>query len=200
MNFIYHHKRVLDSVVFGEVMASPAFADPDLKAEYSWLEKQVGFYPLFLAVGETEQDICMTGYNNNWRRVISSEIVGRDARGNCIQKNILRAAGEFPNYVLFSFENVEGVFMDYINWHLVLNSSHNNYQMTEYEKRLIFKPSWTKSRWLRKATERPHTVQFVTERLCLPDAGRIWTHNSKTKLRLEKMGFRNVAVKQISVE
>ncbi len=57
----YHHCRSLKSIVHGEVRASPEHAD-EFKDSYAWLEKQVGFYPIFLAVGTTEEDIRMAGY------------------------------------------------------------------------------------------------------------------------------------------
>jgi hypothetical protein len=164
------------------------------------VRKKVGFYPLFLAVGTTEEDIRMTGYQNQWAKVIGSKIVGRRNDGTYIQRNILRRKGEFPNDVLFSFEDVDGKFMDYMSWHLVLNASYKNYQMTDYEKGLIFKPSWPKSKWLKKAREDPHSVQLVTSTLYLPEAGRIWVRNRQTKNYLESMGFENVEVRRLFLE
>ena len=38
------------------------------EAAYQWLEHEVGFYPLFLAVGGTLDAISMTGYQDQWRR------------------------------------------------------------------------------------------------------------------------------------
>lgn len=174
----YHHCRSLDSAVYGRVEASPEHADQDFKDAYSWLEKEVGFYPLFLAVGTTDEDIRMTGYQNQWRKILS----------------------DGPNDVLFSFEKVEGVFMDYGYWHLVLNSSHKNYQMTDYEKRLIFKPSWPKLKWLKNVEKKPSSVQLVTRSLHLPDAKRVRVRNQQTKKLLEFRGFENVEVRRIILE
>ena len=64
----YHHCRSLDSVVYGTVEASSEHADEYLKDAYSWLEREVGFYPIFLAVGTTNEDIRMTCYQNQWKR------------------------------------------------------------------------------------------------------------------------------------
>jgi hypothetical protein len=180
----------LESVVFGEMKADPKHSDKDFKDAYRWLEKEVGFYPLFLAVGSTEEDVRMTGYQNQWRRLLST---GPDG-------NTYRKKGDFPNFVLFSFENVEGIFTDYAAWHLVLNSSYNNYQITEYEKRLIFKHSWVRSRLVRKARKEHHSVQLITPKLYLPDAGRVWVRNQETKKGLESKGFENVKVKRLSLE
>ena len=197
---LYHHSRPLKSVVYGKVEASPEHADEFLKDAYSWLEKEVSFYPLFLSVGRTDEDIRMTMYQRQWAKVIGSDIVGRRNDGTYIQRNILRKKGEFPNEVLFSFADVDGVFMDYVNWHLVLNSEHKDYQMTNYEKRLIFKPSWPKSRWLRRAKDDPHSVQFVTPGLYLPEAERIWVRNKPTRTLLQSMGFEKVEVKRLLLE
>lgn len=37
---ILHHSRNLNSIVFGEVKASPEHYDPDFKDAYLWLENQ----------------------------------------------------------------------------------------------------------------------------------------------------------------
>ena len=211
---LYHHCRSLESVVFGKVKANPKYSDPDFKDAYLWLKGEVGFYPLFLSVGTTYDDILMTGYPNQWRKIISTKIVGRRGNGTYIQKNVLRKKGEFPNDVLFSFEELrcpfsmprntirsiqlrcpmEWAFMDYGYWHLALGSYRD--KITDYEKRLIFKPSWQKSKWLGKAKKISQSVQLVTQSLYLPDAQRIWVRNKKTKKVLEGMGFDNVEVKR----
>ncbi|MEK6846302.1 MAG: hypothetical protein AABY26_06065 [Nanoarchaeota archaeon] len=186
----YHYCVSLEGVVYGEVRANSEYADPCFKDAYSWLEKEVGFYPLFLAVGATEEDIRMTGYQNQWRRILSGGSNGKTYR----KRRIL------PNEVLFSFEEIDGVFMDYGYWHIALNAAHNNYQITDYEKKLIFKPSWSKSDWLRKARKTPHSVQLVTPKLYLPDAHRVLIRNQQTKKLLESMGFDGVEVGRIVLE
>jgi len=186
----YHNCIDLENTIYGELESNIKYSEPDYKKAYSWLEKQVGFYPLFLAVGETEEDMRMTGYQNNWRRLI---LMSRNG-------NEYRKKGEFPNLVLFSFEEVDGVFMDYDAWHFVLNAGYKNYNMTDYEKRCLFKPSWSKSKWLRKAKKEPHRVQLAAPKLYLPDAKRVWVRNKKTKRLLGDMGFESVEVKRIKIE
>lgn len=186
----YHHSMDLEGVVFGERLPDPNHAAESwLLPAYRWLEQEVGFYPLFLAVGETEADIFMTGYRGQWRRVTAWSSKG----------NTYRKKGEFPNYVLFSFAAVYGIYMDFHNWHIAINATVNNGGVTDYEKRLIFKPSWPRSKWLRKARKDPGSVQLVTPRLYLPDAKRIWVRNQPTKKALETMGFRHVAVRRLHV-
>ncbi len=185
----YHHCRSLDSVVYGRVKASPEHADEDLKEAYLWLKKEVGFYPIFLSVGTTDEDIRITGYQNQWRRILSEGPNGKE----------YRKKGDFPNDVLFSFEDIEGVFMDYDYWHIALNAGHKNYQMTDYEKRLIFKPSWSKSKWLGRAGKDQHSAQLVTPELYLPNAEIIWVRNQQTKRLLISMGFDNVESRRLEL-
>ena len=155
---------------------------------YKWLEQQLGFYPMFLAVGSTEDDIRMTGYQNQWRRLL----VEADNRGDDQHKK------NIENIVLFSYRdlpNPDGVFTDYQYWHIVLNSQHNNYRITEREKSWIFKSSWSKSDWLRHAKRNPHSVQLVVPFLDLTAADQITVRNKGTKRCLEGIGFGNVEVR-----
>lgn len=161
----YSHCRSLSSVVHGEIKANPRYAEKDFKKAYSWLEREVGFYPLFLAVGTTYEDLRTTGYLDN------------------------------SENVLFSFEEVQGVFMDFITWHIALNSRHNNYKLTDYERRLIFKYSWSKSKWLAKAKKEPGSVQLVTPKLDLTAAKRISVKSNKIKRVLTSLGFNNIEVR-----
>lgn len=186
---LYHHCRPLNSIKYGEIKSDPSYADPDFKEAYKWLEKEVGFFPLFLAVGTTEDDIRSSGYDSNWRRVLSE-----GAEGKKYAKK-----GEFPNDVLFSFENADGVFIDEVLWYNVLNSGYRNYQITNNERKSLFKKSWPKSRWLRKIREEPHSVQLIASNLYLPNAKRVWVRNQSTKKILESMGFENVEVKRLRV-
>ena len=192
----YYHCRSLRSVVWGEIKANPRYFDSYLKEAYFWLRNEVGFYPLFLAVGSTEEDIRMTGYQNQWNRIMGTKISGKRKDGTFIQKNILRKIGEFPNDVLFSFEEVDGVFMDYGYWHLAFNPRTIE-TISDYEKRLIFKPSWDKPKWLKKAKNESSSVQLVTPSLYLPNAKRIFVRNKKTKKVLEEIGFKGIEVKRI---
>ena len=191
MTLLYHHCIDLEKIIFGEIKGDIKHSeDDDFKKAYKWLEGEVGFYPLFLSVGATEEDMRMTGYQNQWRRLI---VMSKE-------RNEYRKKGEFPNYVLFSFEEVEGVFMDFDNWNLyALNNCMNNKPVTDCGRKIIFEKFWTKSRWLRRVKRNPGTVQLVTPKLYLPDAKRIFVRNKKTKELLESKGFRNVRVKRIPV-
>ena len=184
----------LEHVVFAEIFRNEKQVDVDdlyfFKDAYKWLEKEVGFFPIFLAVGTTLNDIRMTGYQGQWGRFLSwsPEEGGK-----------YRKKGEFPNRVLFSFDEIDGIYMDFDAWHLVLNSQHNNYQLTEYEKRLMFRYSWSKADWLRRARKDPESVQLVTPKLDLRKSKRIEVRNKSTKKKLEEIGFTNVKVNRITL-
>lgn len=192
---LYHHCRLLESVSYGEIVADSTYSNPDFKEAYGWLEKEIGFYPLFLAVGISENDIRMTGYQNNWRRFIGTEKI---EDGKLVRK--YRRGGEFPNEILFSFKLVDGIFMDYDYWHIALNAVGYKDIITDHEKRLIFKPSWRKTQWLNKAKYEPHSVQLAAPRLYLPAASLISVRNKSTQLMLKMRGFQNIEVRRIRVE
>lgn len=179
---LYYHCIDLKNVLYGEIKADPNYSAQEFQKAYSWLEKEIGFYPLFLAVGKSKEDIRTTGYQNQFRKLL-----------------LKYPKEETANYVLFSFKNIEGIFMDYEYWHLVLNAGYKNYQITDYEKRLIFKPSWSKSKWLGKASKKPSSVQLITEKIYLPNASKILVRNNKTKKYLYKIGFNNIKVKRLKL-
>lgn len=193
---MYHHSRPLETVRHGVIRPDPEWVDPEwpeLTAAYRWLEQEVGFYPLFVMVGDQECCIAMTGYAYQWQRKLS-----QDENGNWIY----RKKGEFPNYVLFSFEKLDGVYMNLSYWDVVLTAAlnHRLETITAQDKRILFKYSWPKSRWLRKVSQPDHQpVQMVVPELDLRKANQVWVRNQPTKRQLESMGFENVEVKRIKV-
>ena len=168
----------------------------DIKAN-NWLKNEVGFYPLFMAVGGTLDDLYPTGYSDNWRVTISSWF-DKEQNKMCYTKT---KKGEFPNQVLFSFKNIDCVFMD-CDWWIVTAYSNvmNEFETTSQNKKRVFKYSWNRSNWLRRAANDSGRVICVVPQLDLRQADRIWVRNQKTKKILDKMGFRNVFVKRIPVE
>lgn len=197
---LYHHGRDLESVIYGEVKPNTRYVeDKWFLGAYKWLEKEVGFFPLFLAVGEDHyKTIAMTGYQDNWRRLLSYTLTDRGRRIGVDY----RKKGEFPNKVLFSFDELDGIFMDFDYWHIVLNASPD-YKIKKKHKRWIFKPFWSKEKWLEKSRRKEWVkwdVQMVVPSLYLPGAKRIWVRNKKTKKYLEETGFENVEVRRLKVE
>ena len=181
-------------VKHGTILADPSFSYPGFMPAYEWLDDELGFFPLFCAVGVSDAVIMMTGYADNWRVLTGGEFVfGK-------YQKIYRREGEFPNLALFSFEHVEGVFMDFMSWHIALNACMNGRTVSNAEKKMIFKPSWTKSRWIRASLHETHRVQLVTQELPLDTALKVRVRNSTTRHLLEGMGFRNVTTLRTPVD
>ena len=178
---MYHHSRTLDSVVFGEVKASHKYTNKYDKAAYSWLADNVGFYPLFLAVGQREDDLWRTEYDRQFKRY---------------------EKGKYPNEVLFSFRHVQGVFMDAEYWNIQLMTNFAEESPTQRDYRWTLKPQWHNDpdKWLRLANRSDSRgVDLVVPSLYLPDALRVWVRNKPTKTLLEELGFTNVEVRRIKV-
>lgn len=189
-SLLYHHARPLEFVAHGTVVQKMGI-DDDFDSSYRWLEKEVGFPPLFMAVGKSEEDIRMTGYPYQWARLLSWS-----SRGSTYRKK-----GEIDNQVLFSYSDVpNGVFTDYNDWHIVLNSAHKNHNLNKWEKKLLFRPTWDKEKWLSQAEKKPHSVQLVVPELDLTKAEAIWVRNKETQEKLQKMGFGNIEIKRMLVQ
>ena len=90
--------------------------------------------------------------------------------------------------------------MDFDYWYIVLNSYHNDYQISRLHKKWIFKYPWGRSDWMKKARKDPHSVQAVVPSLDLTKADLVSVRNHQTKLELENMGFNNVEVRRISIK
>lgn len=178
----FHHCIPLNQMIYDIIYPDEQHSEPYFIPAYKWFEKEVGFYPVFLAVGSTTEDIRMTGYMNNWRRIKGNKPIHRN-----------------ENLVLLSFGDVEGVFSDYDFWHIPLNMRNSEYPITEYERKLIFKKSWNRSRWINYAKKSPHRVQLCTPLLDLRRAARVWVRNRNTREVVEEMGFTNVHVQSVSV-
>jgi hypothetical protein len=195
MKVWYHHIVPFHRVKYDVIVPVREYSDDQwFIPAYEWLHDRLGFWPLFVAVG-IPSDVSMTGYQSNWRRFLGGTFQGKRYNKIYVKK------GEAPNYVLFSFRHVEGVFTDYMSWHFVLGARGNRPQedVTDNECRQLFKKSWPRSRWLHKARKERSEVQLIAPSLDLRTACRIWCRNKATKKALEKMGFRNVRVKRIPV-
>ena len=200
-----YHGMPFAQVKRGLLIPDPVYSDEDFLPAYRWLEKETGFYPLFLAVGTVEEAVYVTGYSNQWRVYIGSE----PGEGGTWRK-VYRKAGEFPNYVLFglplsalagnSAESFSAVFTDYQWWHAVLNDCLNGSAVGQQVRRFLFKKSWPRSKWLSTAAKDGHLVQVVAPQIDLDQAAFVWARNQETAKALRQMGFANVQVKRLLVE
>lgn len=189
-NTVFHHSRPLETVKYG-VVTQKMGLDSDFDGAYEWLAKEVGFNPLFLAVGSSTEDRRMTGYQDQWTRKIPDWPNGMK----------YREKGDIPNKVMFSFADLpSGVFVDYDYWHTVLNSQNTNYDVNRWVKKLLFRPTWDKEKWIGWANENPHSVQYVVPELDLRKADEIWVRNKITQNTLSNMGFENAEIKRIPVD
>lgn len=192
----FHHSRPLDLVSYGVVRPiSPleyGRSDPDISEffehDYQWIKDKIGFYPIFLSVGRTNEDLDMTGYSDQWRRVLSK---GKD-------HTEYRKKGQFPNEVLFSFAQTppQGVFTDYDNWHMIQFYGPNREMPTRIYQSIL-RPSWNRNDWVTFAKKYPNSVQLLVPSLDLRQANAVFVRNRNTKERLEAMGFNNVKVARL---
>jgi hypothetical protein len=190
---LFHHCISLDAVRFGTIRPERKFSDPEFLPAYEWVEEIIGFFPIFYAVGQINAALPMTGYADNWRYLTGGEMV------NGIYQKTYNRKGNFPNLALFSFDTINGIFMDFQSWHIALNACMNGGNVTPAEQRMIFKPSWSRSRWIRAALNGTHLVQLIAPELPLPLAKRGYVRNTKTKRIVERMGFPDITIKRVKV-
>ena len=184
----------LSQVTCGTVRADPAYsADTYLLPAYEWLAEQIGFFPHFVSVGNSERALYQTGYQDNWRVWTGGDIIQGENRKN------YRKKGEFPNLVLLSFDYLEGVFMDHMSWHIAINACTNGKSVSTREMKMILKPSWTDRHWLRAAMK-THSVELLIPEIPLDKAAGVRVRNLSTQKLMEKKGFRNVKIARIPVE
>lgn len=190
---LFHHAIPFTQVRYGSIRADPAYSlDTDFLPAFRWLAGKIGFFPHFLSVGCDESAIRRTGYGDQWR-----VLIGRDVEGET-SRRIYRKSGEYPNTVLFSFDDLDGVFMDFMSWHIALNNCAGGRTVSDRETRMILKPSWTRRRWLCAAAG-THAVDLLTPDLPLDAAVRVWVRNRDTRYALVEMGFRNVEVVRLKI-
>ncbi len=190
-----------ERVKYGTIRPALRYTESWLKSPCLWLSQELGFYPLFLAVGFKDWQLRMTGYQDQFRRWIGT---------NAQRQRLYRKKGEFPNYVLFSFDEtdiVDGVFLDECAWSVfILNPflAKRPEAIKKTDLKMVFKRSLGKADWLRIATTgkyRGYTtgVNLIVPALDLIKAKRVWARNQETGQALVSMGFRNVAVKRLNL-
>jgi hypothetical protein len=215
---LFHHCRDLTHVEFGvvrqarvsNILPRPERAPSDRlernhwfeekfdwEPAYDWLGQQVGFYPLFLAVGSTDDDRRMTGYQDQWRRLL----------GHGTEDKVYRRRGEAPSRCLFSWAHMpqDIVFLDYGYWHVVLNSVVPNPRQYEcdqprvelprwFDERSLFRRSWRASDWLRRA-RLSGGIQAIAPSLDLSTADEVWCRNLEARERLVSLGFAEARIR-----
>jgi len=197
---LYHRCDKLEDVVYGDIAGSKEFFNPELHDKefeeyYSWLSKLVGFHPLFASVGNDIEDIRLTGYQYQWQ-VVTSYTYDKKGRKKTIEK---RKKGEFPNYVLFSFDKLEGEFISSREWgHVICVRACEDY-IKEFRKLLLLQPDWNRELWEERAIDEPGDVQLLAKKIDYRKAKRVWVRNKSTKKKLEEVGFAGVEVHRVDV-
>lgn len=187
----------LRRVKYACVLPNPKYSVEDFRASYYWLERELGYYPFFLAACEDTQTIyTMTGFNACFKTRTTGYDSKRKKLVNC------RARDKGPQSVLFrysrnSFEQLH--HQDYDAWHMVLNHRGELLQQTPKDsrrlrlvKRILLKPSWTDEDWHHKSRTNCHSVQATVPMLDLRKAEAVYCTTQKSKTYLEQLGFQNV--------
>lgn len=209
----YHHARPLIHVRHGvvvpvretDVLPAPSCAPGGdgcdmtdewhgalhMEAAYRWLAERVGFWPLFLAVGDSDDDRRLTGYQQQWSR--SPYLSPEPPR----------------DQVMFSWSTTPAfaVHCCYPDWHIVLNSVCKGPRLHDFRvesgyRRLeswVLHPSWGDRDWRRRAIRRPGSVQAVAPMLDLGCADEVWAPSKTVARELTRLGFDHVAVKRLRV-
>jgi len=191
---LFHHCMPLSQVSYNTIPANPAYSTESfLLPAYEWLAEQIGFFPHFVSVGMNRDALYRTGYQDNWRVRAGGEFF------NAQYRKTYRKRGEFPNNALFSFDNLEGIFMDFDYWHIAINEITNGGNVSKREMNWILKPTWTRKRWLRAATDQTHPVDLLVPAIPLYKSVKVRVRNRATQKILETMGFHNVEISRLRV-
>lgn len=198
---MYFHAMPLKNVRYALLKASAAYSSKFYQRAYFWLEQQLNYYPLFLAVGaDTSTPYEMTGFSENFKTRVCGYSQRKQKLVNCRNPETL------PNIVLFRFERsaFETLhYQDYDAWHGILNTysygateadwtSPKSIRLVRRLSPIIFKPNWSESDWLKKVETDPGTVQAVTPCLDLRLAARVYCKNQKTRKYLQNLGFTSI--------
>lgn len=196
----YWHCMPVNLISGPVLVPEPKFSDSDYLPGYKWLEKRIGYFPLFMAAGNEDSAPYNAGYNNQWRVVLSSRYCKKKKRVIAISR---RAKGDVLNFAMFRFDKLPEVccFLDSSWWSVGVLTPHlNNEVPRESEVRCVLKRSWSHARWLREIKNDKISAELVVPKLDLRDAVEVWVRNKKAKAHLEKLGFKNVQVRRIPVE
>lgn len=147
----------------GVLIPDPRYSSESLRPAYRWLESEIGFYPLFLAVGN-EEAVYATGYR---------DLIDRRR-----------------DLVLFGMplDAVQGVTIHAGLWNRVIGDICSGYEPSQRHARLCFRRWWSRARWL-AAAQNGNLVQMVAPQIDLAHATLVWAQDEQTTENLQLMGF-----------
>lgn len=226
----YHHARPLEFSAYDLILPQRRITyepeDEYPEKIFSWLEERLGFYPLFMAVGRTQTDRYMTGYQTQFDRRLLNQ-------GAVVENNL----------VLFSYQKPppRGIYTDYHIWERDfyindIDDFTDNRRINLYETMLtkrvqageltedeaqtklfayidnlpltsvtksaissLFRPSWNHNDWVSYANRNPHSVQYVVPQLDLRDADLVVVRNKETEKEMKNRGFSHVVVERTNM-
>jgi hypothetical protein len=182
------HSLPFSSARFGEITADPSFTSEYWLGDFRWLEKQIGFYPLFLAFGNNYA-VENTFYHGaeprcwHWSRHRILSIFEFDVLENAVFT-------DFDEWVNGRWEPEDGETD--LSPEMEMETAA---QREWYEE--FFKPSWTREQWFEKAADDCTSVQILVPRLDFRKASQFWTRGPGLCRRLHSMGFSNARVRKI---
>jgi hypothetical protein len=194
-----YHCIPLEQVVFDLIVADPKYTNDDTDcSSYTWLAGQVGFYPIFVALGNKDI-IGMTRYHCQFSKP------GPKWEYRIGENKPVRIVAEKPrlsfNYVLFEFPlsalSDRVVFTDYSYW-CTINGDFADTERNPVSVKRTFKRSWSRRRWLEYASAPGWNwnVQPIVPVLDLRLCKRVWVRNERTRNKVERMGFQNIGIKR----
>jgi hypothetical protein len=210
VGLLYQHCRELDHVRYDVGLGyryTHAHAEPDcarsgggcdfterwhhafyFEAAYRWLAERVGFWPLWLAVGGSDDDRRRTSYHDQFRRAW--------ADGVGVANPVLFSWREKPSPLLRypCFEHWSTISLTGIDCQPPQASGPRQHRSVcppadPRAQTWILHPSWSEGDWLRRAGLVPRSVQAVAPMLDLRSADAVWCRNQPTRRRLVEIGF-----------
>lgn len=201
---MYHHSRPLSQVGYGVVSQTRWEEKPEpVKPEnvnqenkyngnsewhkyqeqllwdkaYKHIEHEVGYHPMFMAVGQDPFCFITTGYTSNY----SQET-------------------EEPE-ILFSYQKKpgQGSYQSITWWNIIFNEiwrTKDPYNVSNGYYKSAWKKSWTESKWLQYAQQDGvGDVQYIIPQLDLTQATCIWVPNIEAKEELIDKGFKSTKIR-----
>ena len=193
-NPLFHHCTSLETLLKTECLfGHPDWVEVEYRKSYAVWERLFGFHPLFLAMGRGPETIVMTGYPNQFGRVVSCRYDQEKKK----RVNTLRPKGEAQNLVLLSFEHCDGVAHKFDTWEDVFCLSFNSGKCPKlYTDRLVRQGRRCLASWINSAKRKDGYVQLCAASLEPKAACRVWVRNQDTKKALEEQGYQNVEVRR----
>ncbi len=166
LGYFYHHRRLISHSPYGIVI--PDRVSDKMRETHEWIESRIGFYPLFLAVGDTKREVSLTGYTGH------------------------------IDPALFSFKETpsNGVFIDHeVFLAFFVQGRYALQTLKGYKDPMeMFHRDWSKDEWLKQAKNPNGVVMLATPELDLRKADLITVPNGEGLHKISSLGFGNIQI------